>query len=243
MTVGPRVASRPPGLGLSGSLLIYGVGAVLLYIATRFLIRLIVLQTGIEPVIAWFIAAGVAVFLPLILIATLMLAIERGRGYQHIVDRLWIRQMSGTDWRWTLTGVAVIALTSTPLVAVLTHLYGKRGFIPPFLAFEPLTSERYWILAVWLPFFALNMLGEAFVWHAVMLPRQVESFGKSAWVVSGAGWMLFHLALPWQRLLSLTPTMFVIPYLVQRRRSIWIGVILHAFVNGPGFIAIAFGFG
>jgi hypothetical protein len=35
--------------------------------------------------------------------------------------------------------------------------------------------------------------------------------------------------------------LLVIPFLVQRRRSVWIGAVLHVLVNGPGFLAAAFG--
>ena len=243
MNVGERVTLQPPPLGLTGSLAIYGLGAALLYVATRILIPSIVRHTGVEPVVAWFIAAGCAVFLPLIVVASLLLAAEQGTRSQPIGDRLWIHRLSPEDWRSTLGGAVVIALLSTPLVIFLIYAYGKDAFTPAFLAMEPLHPGRYWILAVWLPFFLVNILGEAFVWHAVMLPRQVESFGRLTWVVSGSGWMLFHIALPWQILLSLTPTMFVIPYLIQRRQNVWVGAILHSIVNGSGFIAVAFGSG
>jgi len=35
--------------------------------------------------------------------------------------------------------------------------------------------------------------------------------------------------------------LFILPYIVQRRRNSWVGVAIHAGVNGPGFVAVAFG--
>jgi hypothetical protein len=240
MTIG-EARSDPPGLGVAGSLAMYGCGAALLYAATRFLIPFIVDHTHVEPIVAWFLGAGGAVFLPLIIIAVLLLLAERCRGVIALERRLWLRRMTLADWVWTVTGSIAIVSLSVPTIAVLAHRYGTSAFIPDFLSFEPLTSGRYWILAAWLPFFGLNILGEAFVWHSVMLPRQVQSFGWSAWCISGVGWGLFHVALPWQILLSLAPTLFIIPYLVQRRANTWIGVALHVLVNGSGFLAVALG--
>jgi hypothetical protein len=234
-------ALHPPPLGVVGSLAIYGFGAALLYFATRVLIPLTESRTGAEPVVAWFIAAGLGAFFPLILIAALLLRLERRSGSISWTRRLWCGSMSMLDWRYLLAGAGVIAVLSAPLFAAIVHVYGKRAFIPAFMTFDPLTSDRFCILAAWLPFFALNMLGEAFVWHGVMLPRQVESFGSFAWLISGLGWTLFHLALPWQIVVCLAPTMFVIPYLIQHRANVWVGVILHMFVNGPGFFAVGFG--
>ena len=63
----------------------------------------------------------------------------------------------------------------------------------------------------------------------------------NAWLVTGSGWALFHSPLPWQIVLSLLPTILVIPCLVQHRANVWIGVVLHVMVNGSGFIAVASG--
>ena len=63
----------------------------------------------------------------------------------------------------------------------------------------------------------------------------------NASLVSGSGWALFHSPLPWQIVLSLLPTILVIPCLVQHRANVWVGVVLHVMANCPGFIAVAFG--
>jgi CAAX prenyl protease-like protein len=236
-----EATSNPPRLGVAGSLAMYGCGAALLYVTTRFLIPFIVHHTHVEPIVAWFIGAGAAVFFPLITIAVLLLLAEGRRGVIAVERRLWLRRMTLADWGWTVAGSVAIVVLSAPVIAVLVHKYGESSFTPDFLSFDPLASGRCWILAAWLPFFGLNMLGEAFVWHSVMLPRQVQSFGSSAWFISGLGWGFFHLALPWQILLSLAPTLFIIPYVVQRRANTWIGVVLHALVNAPGFLAVVLG--
>lgn len=236
------VDSRLPPLGLFGSLLIYGLGAALLYAATRIAIPLIVGATDAEPIVAWFIAAGFGVFLPLALVGAAIVAMEPKPAEDGWLPvRLWLRPISGADWAWTLGGAGVIAALTAPAIFSLVHSHGESSFTPEFMAFDPLTADRLWILAAWAPFFIVNMLGEGFIWHAVMLPRQARHFGDRAWLVSAAGWALFHIAMPWEIILSITPTVLVIPYLVQRRKNVWIGVVLHGLVNGPGFLAVAFG--
>ena len=78
-------------------------------------------------------------------------------------------------------------------------------------------------------------------WHGLLLPRQETAFGRRAWLVSGLGWLVFHVPFGPVILLTLWPTVFIIPYAVQRRQNTWIGVVVHAGLNGPGFLAVAFG--
>ncbi len=118
---------------------------------------------------------------------------------------------------------------------------GSYDPTPPFMAFEPLRAGRYWLLLVWAPFWILNILGEEILWRGVMLPRQELAFGKRAWIVHGLGWALFHAAFGWQLLVTLIPLIFIQSYIVQRTRNSWLGVVLHGGINGPSFLAIAFG--
>jgi hypothetical protein len=236
----PEAAPKP--LGLPASVALYVTGAILLYLATRFTIPSLVQLHDLEPVVTWFIAAGCGVFLPLVAIGLALLLLEpRPESARALQGRLWAGPVSRADWLWTLAGTGAIVLLSAPLVAMLEHFYGRAAFNPPFLGLQPLAPGRYWILAAWLPFFFINILGEAFLWHAVMLPRQARSFGRSAWLISGIGWGFFHLALPWQLLVALIPTVLVIPWLIQQRANIWPGVVLHALVNGSGFLAVTLG--
>ncbi len=40
---------------------------------------------------------------------------------------------------------------------------------------------------------------------------------------------------------TLVPITLILPYIVQRRRSTWIGVVIHAAFGAMGFLALAFG--
>lgn len=150
--------------------------------------------------------------------------------------------MTGGDWVWTLGGLAAVGALTGVLGGALAVL-GQAKMQLSFMAIEPLSSGRYWILAAWLPFFALNIGGEEFMWRGVVLPRQEVAFGEKAWLVNGTSWLLFHAAFPWQVLLMLLPITMILPNIAQRRRSIWPGVVIHAGFGGVGFLALAFGLG
>ena len=89
---------------------------------------------------------------------------------------------------------------------------------------------------------SLNILGEEFLWRGVILPRQELAFGQYAWLANATGWLVFHLAVGWTVILLVTPIVFILPWIVQKRRNSSIGVIIHAALNGPAFIAVALGF-
>jgi membrane protease YdiL (CAAX protease family) len=148
--------------------------------------------------------------------------------------------MTNRDWLWSLAAIFFIGISSYPLMKII-ETYTQFNIHPPFMSFEPLTPDRYWILLVWLPYWVLNIMGEEVLWRGVLLPGQETVSGKRAWLINGAGWSIFHLSFGWQLLVTMIPVLFILPYVVQKTRNSWTGVIIHAVINGPSFIAIAFG--
>jgi len=231
-----------PPLGLVGSAALFGAGALLLFLTTRVAVPAFVSATGAETVLMWFLAASIVLFGPLLLAAALLLHRERGPGKQGSLGaRLWLRPMNGGDWLWAVGGLAAIGVLTGGIGAVLRMLQEEKNLHPSFMAFEPLGPGRYWILGAWLPFFVLNIVGEEFVWRGVALPRQEVAFGGRAWLVNGILWLLFHAAFPWQVLLTLVPITLILPYVVQRRRSTWAGLVIHTGFGAMGFLVLAFG--
>ena len=235
--------NRVPPLGLGGSAALFGAGALLLFLTTRVAVPAFVSATGAETVVMWFLAASIVLFGPLLLTAALLLYRERRLGRPGSLGaRLWLRPMNGGDWLWAVGGLRGRRRADrrhrrrAPDAAQTgTSLH------PSFMAFEPLGPGRYWILGAWLPFFVLNIVGEEFVWRGVALPRQEVAFGGRAWLVNGILWLLFHAAFPWQVLVTLVPITLILPYVVQRRRSTWVGIVIHAGFGAMGFLVLAFG--
>jgi membrane protease YdiL (CAAX protease family) len=96
--------------------------------------------------------------------------------------------MNGGDWLWAVGGLAAVGVLTGGIGAALQTLQDGNNLHPSFMAFEPLGPGRYWILSAWLPFFALNIVGEEFVWRGVVLPRQEVAFGgRLGWSMGSCG--------------------------------------------------------
>jgi membrane protease YdiL (CAAX protease family) len=229
-------------LGFLGSFAIYIPAAILMYCMTKYLIPFLSRVTGQETILFWFIVAGLGIFTPLIITGILILKAE---GYELSkstwTERLRFRKITKTDMIWSIVGLVLVGVLSGIILKGLEFIIGKFDHSPAFMSFEPLTKGRYWLLLIWAPYWILNILGEEFLWRGVMLPRQEVAFGKHAWLIHGFGWGLFHIAFGWQLLITLIPLIFIQPYIVQRTKNSWIGVIMHGGLNGPSFIAICFG--
>lgn len=224
------------------SLLLFGLAGFILYIETNFSIPYLASITGIETIIWWFIVAAIGMFIPLLVVAAYILH-QEGWWLKAGMwkDRLRFHKMNTGDWMWGVGGIIVIGIWSYLIMMIIETLAGSVEHQPPFMQFDPLGPGRYWILAVWLPFWIFNIMGEEILWRGVILPRQEVSFGKYTWIIQGIGWGLFHIAFGWQLLITLLPILFILPYVVQKRQNSWIGVLIHAGLNGPSFIAISLG--
>lgn len=229
-------------MGFGGSFLIYIPAAFLMYILTRYLIPYLSSVTGQETILFWFIVAGVGIFTPMIITGILIIMRE---GFDISIStwthRLRFRRLTSIDIAWSISGIVIIGLFSGIIMKILKGIIGQFDHSPPFLSFDPLTDDRIWLLVVWLPYWILNILGEEFLWRGVMLPRQEIAFGRNTWLVHGFGWSLFHIAFGWQLLITMLPIIFILSYIVQKRKNSWIGVIIHGGINGPSFLAISFG--
>ena len=229
-------------LGLISSLVIYILAALLMYLLTKYLIPYLSEVTGQEPILFWFLVAGLGVFTPLVITAVMILKFEGFNISKNTwTERLRFRKITTKDLIWSIAGLLLVGIFSGIIVNVLELFIDKFDHSPAFMSFEPLTKGRYWLLLIWFPYWILNILGEEFLWRGVMLPRQEIAFGKHAWLIHGFGWGLFHIAFGWQLLITLIPILFIQPYIVQKTKNTWVGVIMHGGLNGPSFIAICFG--
>ena len=229
-------------LGFAGSVVIFGIASAILTFETHYLIPLFSRITGWETVVFWFIFAGLGMFLPL-LIASYIFIRREGLTCSRETwkQRLRFRRLTGHDILWSIGGIVGIGILSASIMEILKAVFGAMHSQPPFMAFEPLSAGRYWILAVWFPYWLLNIMGEEIFWRGVLLPRQELAFGKNTWIVHGFCWSIFHLCFGWQLFLTMLPILFVQSYVVCRTKNSWTGVIIHAVINGPSFILIALG--
>lgn len=229
------------------SLLLFGVPTVILYAATRLLIPFLDAKLNLHPALLWFLVGGLVVFIPLFVAA--LLAAQRDvsePGLRQLFYRLRLKKMSLGDWLWSiLATVAILLLTGIVMTvanAILAHLHmPPLQTSPPFLHFDPLVDRQRWILLAWLPFFFFNIMGEELMWRGYILPRQQLAHGSLAWVVNSLLWIVFHICFGWALLLTLLPILLILPLVVYKRGNTWIGVVIHALVNGPAFIVLSLG--
>ena len=236
------ILSQLKPIGFLGTVCLFGVAAVLLWVATHLAIPYFSSQTSVESIVWWFIFGGFGVLVPLVVIGFFLLKSEGAHFDRSLItSRLRFRRMSAGDWYWGLGGLLAVGIFGALLMQGIKFAFGDVSLQPSFMSFKPLSSGRYWILAAWLPFWILNIMGEEFLWRGVLLPRQEIAFGKWAWLVNGSGWLLFHIAFGPILLITLLPIVLILPFAAQHQRNSWVGVLIHAGLNGPAFIAIALG--
>jgi len=236
------IENRLTKLGLFPSFIIYISASILMLLQTKYLIPYLSRITGQETILFWFIVAGLGIFTPLIILGVVILKKEGFKiNNSTITSRLRFRKLTRSDLLWTLSGFIAIAVLSGFVMKIISFFIGQFDHSPSFMTFEPLTKGRYWLLLVWFPYWVLNILGEEFIWRGVMLPRQELVFGKATWIIHGFGWGLFHVAFGWKLMITLIPIIFIQSFVVQKTKNTWTGVLLHAGINGPSFIAISLG--
>jgi membrane protease YdiL (CAAX protease family) len=236
------IENRLTKLRLFPSFIIYITASILMLLQTKYLIPYLSRITGQETILFWFIVAGLGIFTPLIILGVVILKKEGFKiNNSTITSRLRFRKLTRSDLLWTLSGFIAIAVLSGFVMKIISFFIGQFDHSPSFMTFEPLTKGRYWLLLVWFPYWVLNILGEEFIWRGVMLPRQELVFGKATWIIHGFGWGLFHVAFGWKLMITLIPIIFIQSFVVQKTKNTWTGVLLHAGINGPSFIAISLG--
>ncbi|MBN1898702.1 MAG: CPBP family intramembrane metalloprotease, partial [Spirochaetes bacterium] len=89
--------------------------------------------------------------------------------------------------------------------------------------------------------FFFNIMGEELFWRGYIFPRQELAFKEKTWIIQGLLWTMFHIPFGWKLLVTVIPMIFIITYIVQKRKNTWVSIALHAIINGPAFIMISLG--
>jgi membrane protease YdiL (CAAX protease family) len=191
--------------------------------------------------VAWFLS-GALVLAPLLAAALLGAWIALPEpSLPTMLKHLRVRRLSAEEWR--LAGLVLMLTIAAMAGLQLFNASVWPGLPPhpPFMAVKPLEASQSYILALWLPFFTLNIVGEELWWRGFIQPRQEPVFGRTTWLVQGLLHGLFHFSFGLGVMLVLWPVVFSIPWAVRRSRNTSVGIVIHAGVNGPGFLAVALG--
>lgn len=199
------------------------------------------IDRGWEPLLAWFLSGGL-VFGLLLVSAVLggWLALP-APTLVAVLQHLRVRRLSEDDWRLAAGALVLTIAAMAGLHFFNANVWPRLSPHPPFMAVQPLQAHQLYILALWLPFFAFNIVGEELWWRGFIQPRQEPVFGRGTWLMQGILHGLFHFSFGLGVMFVLWPALFAIPWAVQRSRNTSVGMVVHAGVNGPAFLAVTLG--
>jgi membrane protease YdiL (CAAX protease family) len=86
-----------------------------------------------------------------------------------------------------------------------------------------------------------NIFGEELLWRGFILPRQKLKSDTASWTLNSLGWLLFHFAFGWKLVVLLLPILIINPFIVQKTKNTWTGILIHGLINGSGFLLITLG--
>ena len=144
-------------------------------------------------------------------------------------QRMRLSKMTGRIWLWTIGSTllfGVLALLINPLALTI---YKAIGYSTP-----DMTSG---VMKAWMHVIVLffNIVGEELWWRGYIQPRQELTHGKLAWLVNGTLWAFFHL-FKWWAVPFMLITCQIIPFVAQKTRNTWPGIVNHLVINGVGIL-------
>ncbi len=227
-------------IGLAESIATFGFFSILLWLAIYVGIDWLRRTFGLSIMISWFISGTLIALLPMIVYALFMVRREGAISLHDFAEHLRMKRLNATDGKWVIGGLIAVAVATSVLLGIARLLDPKFLPIPPFMQVP--SENLFWIFLGWIPLFICNILGEELLWRGYMLPRQELVFGKSAWLLNGILWFLFHWSINLPAMMAILPTTLIVPWIVQRRQNTWVGILIHGIFNAMGFILTVTGF-
>ncbi|HEY47893.1 MAG TPA: CPBP family intramembrane metalloprotease [Anaerolineae bacterium] len=175
-------------------------------------------------------AVHLTVFIGLFVATILALRVEGWPlSWISIKERLRIKRMDSTAWKWTLPFMVLYLVLGFLLNTFAQFVYEQLGFWPPG-ADIPLTNIPYLLIV-----FTFNIFSEELWWRGYILPRQELEHGRYAWLVNGVLWSLFHL-FKWWAVPFMLLKHWMLPFVVQRTKNTTPSIVIHFVSNGLGIL-------
>lgn len=189
----------------------------------------------------------ICLWIPLLILLAIVL-FEFEKSNSRFEDFFWVNKLNGKQILVVLGafiivqgGEAILAFTR-PILATLPAFSVPNYFpdlfradmtieipLETFLGMN-LSGNCYpiFFFALWL---IVNIGCEEILWRGYALPRMEIYFHKWAWLVNGLLWNIsIHYFMRWA-FITLLPISLVVPYLSQKYKSLWPGVIIHGLGN------------
>jgi len=215
-------------LGWIVSMALFGIPTLLL-IWSVWWMRPFMMNVGMSSPAAYTLSLGL---INTLLVGAALAAYAReGRPltWTAFASRMRLTSLSGKVWLWTIGSTlffGVLALIIEPLAG---KVYASVDFELPIFLTGGLNLPLKVITL------ALNILGEELWWRGYILPRQELGWGKITWLIHGTMWACFHL-FKWYAVPFMLITCQVIPFVAQRTKNTWPGILNHLIINGAGMI-------
>lgn len=219
-------------------LLIFLIGGILVFINVYWIVPLLSDKLNIMQIGSWMISSPFVVFIPLIITGLYILKSEKTKI--SLIERIRFKKLSKSDWNWVGLGLLGMTVLSG-LTFYVTNII-KLDPNPPFSRqVEPWQNGHLWLFLIWIIYWPINIIGEGFIWRGVIQPRLENTFKQNTWIISALFWGVFHFSFGLGNLIVLIPTLIFVPFISQKTKNTWTGIILHATLSGPGFIILALG--
>ena len=136
--------------------------------------------------------------------------------------------------RLSLLYALIFTISSVALLALALAIYKAIGYSMP-----DMTSG---VTTVWMHVIVLffNIVGEEIWWRCYILPRQELTHGKITWLIHGILWACFHM-FKWWAVPFMLITCQIIPFVAQKTKNTYPGMINHLIINGAGVILAELG--
>jgi membrane protease YdiL (CAAX protease family) len=232
--------SDAPSLGYGRAAAIFLGFTAYFYLLVRLLVPWLRSRLSLNPAIYWFIT-GYVLFSPLLAAA---IRLARREKAASVRQALALKPMGRRDWAYALGGTLACFVLSGGIMAAARAAAGLLGTrpldpVPWFMAFEPFVGREGLLLLVWLPMFALNILGEELMWRGFIQTRLGGR--RHAWLFVSFFWLVFHAPFGADLMIMLLPIVLILPFAVHKTRNTTVGIVIHALYNGPAFVLIALG--
>ncbi len=215
-------------MGLLQSIVLFGVPAFALFASLTWLWPAL-MSAGLTRPAAYTISLGL-VNACLIIAAAAGYLLEGNRfTWNAFSRRMRLTAITGRNWLWVVGGILVFGVGALLINSLAVVVYKALNFTIPDITLGPTTI---WMQLTTL---ALNIIGEELWWRGYIQPRQELVFGKRTWLIHGTLWACFHM-FKWWAVPFMLITCQVIPFVAQRTRNTWPGMLNHLVVNGVGMI-------
>jgi membrane protease YdiL (CAAX protease family) len=223
-------------MALTESILLFGIpGAILA--ASLWWMRPALTQAGVPDFISY--TFSLTIVNVGLLVAAVVGYVREGNPltWSAFSQRMRLAHLTGRIWLWTIAGTLLFGGLALVIEPLATAFYRSIGYEIPIYSVPEATTVFGGIVSHIIVLF-FNIVGEELWWRGYILPRQELTHGKITWLIHGILWACFHM-FKWWAVPFMLITCLIIPFVAQKTRNTWPGMINHIIINGAGAIMAA----